>query len=83
VSDRRWLPDIGERKHNEKIHRESKIADDYKNLPFKFSKPKKDKRYTRFECIECSGVLFAPINTIMCVCHNCKKTTKVEKLNQD
>ena len=78
--DRRWVPEGGVKKHNEKIHKESKFADDHKKLPFNFSKPAKDKKTADFECVECGRVFGAPINTIMCACPVCKKATKVEKV---
>ena len=82
MEDRRWVPPGGIKKHNEKIHRESKIADDHKNLPFTFSKPTKDKRHEWFECVECGKVISAPVNTVMCVCSDCKKATKVMKVKE-
>ena len=80
MKDRRWIPEGGIKRHNEKIHRESKIADDYKNLPFTFSKPPRNKRHGWFECVECGKIISASINTDMCVFSNCKKATKVEKI---
>ena len=82
MEDRRWVPPGGIKKHNEKIHRESKIADDHKNLPFTFSKPTKDKRHEWFECVECGRVISAPVNTVMCVCPDCKKATKVKVIKE-
>jgi hypothetical protein len=73
---RRWLPERGETKLRHKIHKESKIADDYKNLPFEFSKPPKNKRHELFECVECGHLFYAPVNTIMCVCKGCKNACK-------
>ena len=82
MEDRRWIPPGGLKRHNEKIHRESKIADDHKNLPFTFSKPTKDKRHEWFECVECGRVISAPVNTVMCVCSDCKKATKVKVIKE-
>lgn len=82
MTDRRWVPEGGIKRHNEKIHRESKIADDYKNLPFTFSKPPRNKRHERFECVECGRLISASVNTIMCVCSVCKKITKVERVKE-
>ena len=81
ATPRRWAPEGGIRKHNEKIHRESKIAD-YKKLPFQFSKPPKNKRHEWFECVECGRIIAAPINTIMYACPDCKKATKVERIKE-
>ena len=58
----------------EKIHKESNYTS---KLPFTFSKPFKAKRQQCFVCTECGKSIYAPINTIMCVCNNCKKVTKV------
>lgn len=80
---RRWAPDGGERKLRERIHRESKWADDNLNLPFKFSKPQKSKKSDYFECVECGRVLLASTNTIMCVCPDCKKVTKVVRITNE
>jgi len=80
---RRWIPEGGLDRHREKIHKESKIADDYKKLPFNFSKPGKSKKSNVFKCVECGRHLYAPINTVMCICLNCKKVTKVERINNE
>jgi len=79
---RRWEPEEGVRKHNERIHRESKFADDYMNLPFSFSKPSRSKRNGWFKCVECGRVLTASVNTIMYACPECKKATKVERIEE-
>jgi len=75
---RRWLPDEGERKLREKIHRESKL-DDQKNLPFTFSKPKRGGKQSLFKC-GCGHVFLASKNTVMVICSRCKKLSKVEKM---
>jgi len=80
---RRWVPEGGEQRHREKIHRESKFADDNKNLPFSFSKPYKPKKHDWFECIECGYVLSAPKNTVMIGCKRCSKATKVERIGDE
>ncbi len=79
---RRWIPEGGERKHRERIHRESKIADDHKNLPFQFSKPPMTKKQTWFKCAECSREFSASVNTIMYACPDCKKATRVERIKE-
>jgi len=68
---RRYVPALGEKKHRERIHRESKIADS-KNLPFTFSKPKKPKRQSSFKCKHCGYVFSAPVNTVGVICSECK-----------
>jgi len=79
---RRWVPDGGEKKLRDKIHKESKFADDHKNLPFDFSKPKKNGKMVYFRCVECGRVITAGPNTIMCICPDCKKVTKVERVEE-
>lgn len=60
--------------HREKIHKESKFADDNKNLPFTFSKPKKPKpNRDAYQCSECSRIIpmDAPrTHAIACRCGN-------------
>ena len=70
---RRWEPEIGINKHREKIHRESKYADNHKNLPFSFSKPKKVGRRTLFACSECGHVIYTGVNAVGMICPECKK----------
>jgi hypothetical protein len=76
------VPEGGERKHRERIHRESKIVDTHGNLPFNFSKPPKLKKHAWFKCVECNRILSASKNTIMCACPECKKATKVERIEE-
>jgi hypothetical protein len=80
--DRRWIPEGGLSKHNEKIHKESKFADDHKKLPFTLSKPKKNGKMVCFQCVECGRVITAGPSTIMCICPDCKKVTKVERVEE-
>jgi hypothetical protein len=77
--------EIGKKKYKERISKESKYADQHKNLPFTFSKPQKDKpRNTAIECPKCSRISFVASCTISIICSNCKtlysvnKDTKVE-----
>ena len=79
---RRWEPEGGERKHRERIHRESKAADNHGNLPFEFSKPSKGKKHTWFRCVECQREFSASVNTVMYACPECKKATKVERVEE-
>jgi len=76
------LPEGGERKHREKIHRESKLADQ-KNLPFTFSKPKQGGKQVWFRCAECNYIFSASKNTVLVICRECKKLTKVEKMDNE
>jgi len=76
--DRRWIPEGGLQKHRDKIHRGSKAADN-KNLPFEFSKPKKESS-SYFECAECGRQFSAGKNTVMVICPDCNKLTKAIRL---
>lgn len=78
---RRWIPEGGIDKHRAKIHRESKFADEHKNLPFTFSKPDKPKKSDVFRCAKCGHLFTAPSRTIMCICSECKELTSVERLD--
>lgn len=80
ATPRRWIPEGGLQKHREKIHRDSKKADD-KNLPFAFSKPKTFKKTADLCCKECGRIFLASVHTVMCVCPVCKKVTKVGLVN--
>lgn len=77
----RYEPEGGWHKHKERIHRESKVADDHKNLPFKFSKPRKHRRHTAVRCKNCGYVTSAPVNTVGIICPECKKYSSVEVLD--
>ena len=77
---RRYEPECGVRKHNERIHRESKFADNYKNLPFVFNKPRKDGRTSYVQCDNCGHVTAASINTVGKICSNCKRYSSVTHL---
>lgn len=79
-TERRWDPPGGVKKHNEKIHRESKFVDDNKNLPFEFSKPYKHKKSKTVKCLNCGYITSVPINTVGMVCHECKKYSSVEEV---
>ena len=74
---RRWEPEGGIKKHNEKIHKNSKIADS-KNLPFSFRKPKKDLgRSCSMECPHCGKDLSLSSKTVMVICGGCGKLIKI------
>ena len=79
---RRWIPEGGERRLRDKIHKESKFAEDHKNLPFSFSKPRRLGSQVLFRCSECGHVFLASKNTVMCICSKCKKAAKVERINE-
>jgi len=74
------MMDKGTKKYRERIHRESKYADTHKNLPFKFSKPTKERpRNTCVVCEGCEKNLYVTETTIVVVCGQCKHVTKVKK----
>jgi len=81
MSERRYVQESGLKKYREKIHRESKFADDHKKLPFTFSKPSKPRKHEWFKCVNCGHEMSAPKNTIMIVCSACNKAAKVEKVD--
>ncbi|KKM97156.1 hypothetical protein LCGC14_1170840 [marine sediment metagenome] len=82
ATGRRWIPEGGERKHNEKIHRESKFADDHKNLPFELSRPPRRGKHVSYVCVGCGYTLFARKNTVMIACPDCKKATKAVRIDE-
>lgn len=79
-SGRRYDPASGVRKHNEKIHRESKFADNYKNLPFTFSKPKKPKAQIIVRCCNCGHITSVNKNTVGVICSECKIYSSVKEI---
>jgi formylmethanofuran dehydrogenase subunit E len=74
---RRWEPESGIKKHNERIHRESRHADEFKNLPFKFSKPKKSGMQQYVSCDKCGHTISASVNTVGIICSECKAYVSV------
>jgi hypothetical protein len=77
---RRVLPDCGERKLRERIHRESDYIDKHGNLPYKFSGIKKSKSQRFFECCKCGHTIQASKNTIMLICSKCGELSKVKEI---
>jgi hypothetical protein len=80
ATKRRWEPEGGVRRHNEKIHRESRYANEHKNLPFKFSKPPKSKRQMTVECVECGYMTHVSVNTVGMICNECKAYVSVKEV---
>ena len=81
---RRWTPPGGLKKHREKIHQESKFADDNKDLPFTFSKPSKPKgRSTYIKCNNCGYITSGTTVTVGIVCPECKKFSTVTEVEND
>jgi len=74
------LKDKGSRKYRERIHRESRYADTYKNLPYTFSKPVKEKSHNVcVECSECGKSLFITEDTVIVICGSCKHLTRINR----
>lgn len=83
VTPRRWEPEEGVNRLNNKIHKESKIADDHKNLPFSFSKPYKPKgRLKRFVCNNCGHLINGSSVTVGVICSNCNKFSTVSEVDK-
>jgi DNA-directed RNA polymerase subunit RPC12/RpoP len=78
---RRWEPEGGVRKHNERIHRESNFADQYKNLPFSFSKPRKSGRKEYMACTNCGHIVHLSVNTVGIICNECKTYNEVKEVS--
>ena len=79
ATPRRWVPEEGERKLRERIHRESRISDQ-KNLPFTFSKPKKSSRSKVVSCNNCGHIGIANINTVGKICRCCSEYSSVTEV---
>ena len=78
---RRYEPKEGIKAHNERIHRESKFADDHKKLPFTFKKPSTSKgRSALVACDNCGNVTSGTTATVGIVCRACGKFSKVHEV---
>ena len=78
---RRYEPTLGVRKHNERIHRESKNADDYKNLQFNFKKPPKARGLSTYvKCDNCGNITHATSITVGIICKKCKNFSSVTEV---
>jgi len=77
---RRWEPEGGINKHNERVHRESNYIDHHKNLPFTFSKPKRGGRKQYMKCAKCGKIIHVSINTVGIICNNCKAYVNVKEV---
>jgi len=83
-SPRRYEPSSGLKRHNERIHKESKMADNYKNLPFSFRKPIKPKgRSAYLKCNNCGHVTVGSTATVGIICNNCNKFSTVTEVDFD
>lgn len=81
---RRYEPTLGVKKHNERIHRESRHTDHYKNMPFTFSKPPKARGSSIYvKCDNCGNVTSATTITVGIICKKCSKFSSVTEVNCD
>jgi DNA-directed RNA polymerase subunit RPC12/RpoP len=80
ATERRWEPEGGIEKHRDKIHEESRYADEQKNLPFTFSKPKKGKRRKIIECSNCGKKASVSVNTVGIVCNGCHSYASIKEV---
>lgn len=81
ANGRRWEPEEGISNLNKRIHKESKFADDTKNLPFTFSKPFKSKTRSSFvKCNNCGNITTGTLHTIGIICRRCSKYSKVSEV---
>ena len=83
-SPRRYEPEGGVGKHNERIHRESRYADHHKNLPFTFRKPPKPMgRSAYVQCDNCGHITCASTITVGMICKECGKFSAVSEVDLD
>lgn len=83
-TNRRYEPAAGVKKHNERIHKESKYADNYKNLPFSFKKPSKPiGRSSYVSCDNCGHIIVGTTATVGMICKSCGKFSSVSEVAYD
>lgn len=83
TTGRRYEPNGGVQKHNARIHRESKIADQ-KGLDFSFRKPPKPKgRSAYVKCDNCGYITSGTTATVGIVCPECKNFSTVSEVEDD
>lgn len=81
ATPRRWEPEGGTKKLNERIHKESKFADDHKNLPFSFKKPPKEKgQRVVVVCDNCGAYIGGTNFTVGVICNTCNKFSSVTEV---
>ncbi len=84
ATPRRYEPEVGVGKHNERIHRESRYADDHKNLPFSFRKPFKSKgRSVYIQCDACGHITAGTTVTVGMICKECNEFSLVSEVELD
>lgn len=78
---RRWEPDCGTSKHEERIRKETKYAVEHKNLPFTIRKPPKPRGYSTYiSCNNCGYVTKGTSATAGMICPSCKKFAPVTEV---
>lgn len=83
ATPRRYEPTGGVNKHNARIHRESKVADQ-KGLDFTFRKPPKPiGRTTYIRCDSCNYVTSGTTATVGFICPECKKFSTVSEVEDN
>ena len=82
ATPRRYEPASGVKKHNERIHKESKWTDDNKNLPFTFSKPKRGAKGCVKKCAKCGDLKHVNVNTVGIECKICKSYASLEEIDE-
>jgi formylmethanofuran dehydrogenase subunit E len=81
---RRYEPEVGVGKHNERIHKESRYADTHKNLPFSFRKPPKPAgKSSVISCDNCGHITSGTTATVGMICTNCGKFSSVSEVKFD
>jgi len=84
ATPRRYDPEGGVGRHNNRIHKESKYADDWKKLPFTFSKPHKPiGRNTVVQCDNCGHLKSGTTATVGVICAACGKFSTVSEIEID
>lgn len=79
ATPRRYEPNGGINKHNERIHKESAQMDKNGNLPFSFSKPYTGSkaRPATVQCDNCGAFHSGNVNTVGIVCRTCNTYSSV------
>lgn len=84
VTPRRYDPVAGVKKHNERIHKESRYVDEHKKLPFSFRKPSKPiGKTTYIMCSNCGNVSIGTTATVGIICKSCGKFSSVTEVSYD
>ena len=72
----------GTKAYREWVQKESKRSDDYGNLPYQFSKPKRDKpRNLSVSCLHCGEVTNVTETTVAVICRQCGNLYRVSEEN--